>query len=119
HERVSKEYSAAKAGVWGGIVLVGIGTPLTMYGQTHRKECIQGGYVLGSGIVCDVYAGKADWKVMGPALGAVGAGIFAIIHSSQTKQRKAERLKELDQIRQDHGWTLSLKSTSLSLAYRW
>jgi hypothetical protein len=119
HEQVSKEYGETKGNLWGGIVLAGIGAPLTIYGSAHGKECIQGGFALGSGIICDRYADRADWKIMGPGLGALGGGVFVILHSAQTRQRKAERLRDLDRIRQQHGWTVTLNSTSVQLAYRW
>jgi len=121
-EQASKEYGTAKANFWGGIVLTGLGAPLTIYGAGHRKECIQGPGGLARLLdpnACDVYAGKADWRIMGPGLGALGGGMFVVIHSAQTKHRKAERLKELDEIRQQHGWTVSVNSTALTLGYRW
>src|SRR5262245_46883855 len=72
--QIKKEYSTAKANVWGGAILAGIGVPLTIYGSTHHQECVMGGYALGGGLVCDSYSGRADWKIMGPGLGATGAG---------------------------------------------
>jgi hypothetical protein len=119
YQQLSKEYGETKANVWGGIVLAGIGAPLTIYGSWHQKECIQGGYAIGSGLICDRYVSKADWRIMGPGLGALGGGVFVIIHSAQTRQRKAERLRELDQIRQQHGWTVTLNPTNVQMAYHW
>jgi len=119
HQQVNKEYGEIKANLWGGIVLAGIGSALTIYGSAHRKECIQGGFALGSGLTCDRYAGRADWKIMGPGLGALGGGVFVIIHSAQTRQRKVERLRELDRIRKQNGWTVTLNSISVQLAYYW
>ena len=85
----------------------------------HRRECVQGGFAIGSGIICDRYVGRADWRIMGPGLGALGGGVFVIIHSAQTRQRKAERLRELEGIRQQHGWTVTLNPSKVQLAYHW
>jgi hypothetical protein len=39
--------------------------------------------------------------------------------SARTRERKAERLRELDQIRQQHGWTGTLNPTKVQVAYHW
>jgi hypothetical protein len=122
HEKVNADYGSAKSNKWGGIVLAGLGGALTAFGASHKKQCSMGPGGLARLMnpdICDQYKGRADWRMVGPGLGALGGGAMIILKQLRKEHQSAERLKELDDAGKQRGWTVSTGPTSFRVAFRW
>jgi hypothetical protein len=115
-----RELKAASANKWGGVALAGAGVGLLALGMRHRETCrsVGAASILAPG-TCQSYPLGNDWRLMGPGLGAIGAGVTFAFMQTRRQNQKAERVRELEQIRTQRGWSLSLNATSMNLAYRW
>jgi hypothetical protein len=121
-EKARRDYRSAQSNMWGGIVLAGAGVALTGIGASHNQVCVVGPGGLARILnpsACDQYAGRADWRLMGPGLGALGGGAAIFLIHLNREGRSAERLTELEDAGKQRGWTVSTRGTSFALAFRW
>jgi hypothetical protein len=113
-QKVQREHREASSNVWGGFALGAGGAVLA--GFSSKQKCVIGNPTVNA---CYGYGSYSDWKLLGPGLGLAGLGGVLVITSIERAQQSAKRLKDLQSIGTQHGWTVVLNPTSLSVAYRW
>ena len=113
-QKAQREHGKASSIKWGGIAL-GVGGGI-LSGFSSKQKCVIGNPVIGA---CYGYGGYSDWRLLGPGLGLAGVGGVLAIMSIGHQQQSAKRLKDLQSIGTQHGWTVVLNPTSLSVAYHW
>jgi hypothetical protein len=113
-QKVQREHREASSNMWGGVAL-GVGGVI-LAGFSSKQKCVIGNPTINA---CYGYGGYSDWRLLGPGLGLAGLGGVLAITSIGRQQQSAKRLKDLRSIGTQHGWTIVLNPTSLSVAYRW
>jgi len=122
-KKADAQQSSAKSSKWASVTVAGAGGALVFVGALHDQVCVQGPGTGASSFaghpLCDQYAYRTDWKILGPGIGLAAAGVALTTIFSNREARAADRTKKLQDIGKQRNWTVSFRPTAVNIAFSW
>ena len=121
--KARNQQSSAKLSKWASIAVAGAGGALIFVGALHDQFCLQGPGTGASSFaghpLCDQYAYRTDWKILGPGIGLAATGVVFTTIFSNREARATARINELLSIGKQRNWTVSFRPTAVNIAFSW